>query len=140
MVCMFDFNRYTINDRNLGRLLSRITTTYNTELQLWKVCTGVFVIMTVKLLEHLWVEKHYINTVHLLFTCVDTCVQALHNTLQFSIIIFQMEHFFSLTPDAGAGEIPRKQALETVKNNIEWVQRNEDEIRKWLEANTDENN
>uniref|UniRef100_A0A3Q1IP30 Aminopeptidase n=1 Tax=Anabas testudineus TaxID=64144 RepID=A0A3Q1IP30_ANATE len=67
--------RYTINDRSLGRLLSQITTTYNTELQLWK-----------------------------------------------------MEHFFSLTPDAGAGEMPRQQALETVKNNIEWIRRNENEI------------
>lgn len=36
---IFFLNRYTINDRNLGRLLSQITTTYNTELQLWKVCT-----------------------------------------------------------------------------------------------------
>ncbi|XP_047467541.1 glutamyl aminopeptidase [Mugil cephalus] len=73
-------NRYTINDRNLGRLLNQISTTYNTDLQLWK-----------------------------------------------------MEHFFSLTPNAGAGEMPRKQALETVSNNIEWVRRNKDEIRKWLE-------
>ncbi|XP_070698575.1 glutamyl aminopeptidase isoform X2 [Pempheris klunzingeri] len=73
-------SRYTINDRNLGRLLNRITTTYNTELQLWK-----------------------------------------------------MEHFFSLTPNAGAGEMPRKQALETARNNIEWVRRNEDEIRQWLD-------
>uniref|UniRef100_A0A667XK05 Aminopeptidase n=1 Tax=Myripristis murdjan TaxID=586833 RepID=A0A667XK05_9TELE len=75
-------NRYTINDRNLGRLLTQITTTYNTDLQLWK-----------------------------------------------------MEHFFSRTPDAGAGEMPRKQALETVRNNIEWVRRNENEIRSWLESN-----
>ncbi|GLD56390.1 glutamyl aminopeptidase [Lates japonicus] len=75
-------NRYTINDRNLGRLLNRITTTYNTELQLWK-----------------------------------------------------MEHFFRLTPNAGAGEMPRQQALETVRNNIEWIRRNENEIRGWLENN-----
>ncbi|XP_039992322.1 glutamyl aminopeptidase [Xiphias gladius] len=75
-------NRYTINDRNLGRLLSRITTTYNTELQLWK-----------------------------------------------------MKHFFGLTPDAGAGEMPRQQALETVRSNIEWIRRNGDEIRGWLENN-----
>uniref|UniRef100_A0A6Q2YLK6 Aminopeptidase n=1 Tax=Esox lucius TaxID=8010 RepID=A0A6Q2YLK6_ESOLU len=60
-------NKYTINDRNLGRLLTRISTTYNTEPQLW-----------------------------------------------------QMEHFFKLNPNAGAGEMPRQQALETVKNNIEW--------------------
>ncbi|KAK9533236.1 hypothetical protein VZT92_008370 [Zoarces viviparus] len=75
-------NRYTINDRNLGRLLGRITTTYNTELQLWK-----------------------------------------------------MKHFFSLYPNAGAGEMPRQQAMETVWNNIEWIRGNENEIRGWLENN-----
>ncbi|XP_046874373.1 glutamyl aminopeptidase [Hypomesus transpacificus] len=74
--------RYTINDRNLGRLLTRISSTYNTELQLW-----------------------------------------------------QMEHFFKLTPNAGAGEMPRQQALETVRNNIEWVRRNKEEIGVWLESN-----
>ncbi|XP_073322847.1 glutamyl aminopeptidase [Pagrus major] len=75
-------NRYTINDRNLGRLPGQITTTYNTELQLWK-----------------------------------------------------MEHFFSQTPNAGAGEMPRQQALERVRNNIEWIRRNENEISAWLENN-----
>ncbi|XP_033844743.1 glutamyl aminopeptidase [Periophthalmus magnuspinnatus] len=74
--------RYTINDRNLGRLLSSISTSYNTDMQLWK-----------------------------------------------------LENFFSLTPDAGAGEMPRKQALETVKNNIEWMRRNQDEIKLWLDNN-----
>uniref|UniRef100_A0A9J8CVN2 Aminopeptidase n=2 Tax=Cyprinus carpio TaxID=7962 RepID=A0A9J8CVN2_CYPCA len=75
-------SRYTINDRNLGRLPSKITSIYNTDLQLWK-----------------------------------------------------MEHFFALNPNAGAGEMPRKQALETVKNNIEWRKRNLDEIRDWLKNN-----
>ncbi|KAJ7991052.1 hypothetical protein DPEC_G00293240 [Dallia pectoralis] len=75
-------NRYTINDRNLGRLLTRISSTYNTELQMW-----------------------------------------------------QMEHFFKLKPDAGAGEMPRQQALETAKNNIEWVRRNKEEITVWLNSN-----
>ncbi|KAM9355971.1 glutamyl aminopeptidase [Pholidichthys leucotaenia] len=78
-------SRYTINDRNLGRLLSYITTKYNTELQLMK-----------------------------------------------------MENFFSQTPDAGAGEMPRQQALETVRNNIEWMKRNEKEIAQWLESNVSE--
>ncbi|XP_061600220.1 glutamyl aminopeptidase [Cololabis saira] len=72
--------RYTIDDRYLGRLLTQISTTYNTKLQLWK-----------------------------------------------------MEHFFSLTADAGAGAMPRKQALETVRNNIEWISRNEAEIQAWLQ-------
>lgn len=50
-------------------------------------------------------------------------------------MVSQMEHFFNLTPDSGAGEMPRQQALETVKNNIEWLRRNEKEIRVWLENN-----
>ncbi|XP_076831506.1 glutamyl aminopeptidase isoform X2 [Brachyhypopomus gauderio] len=75
-------NRYTINDRNLGRLLTRISTSYNTELQLWK-----------------------------------------------------MKNFFALHPNAGAGEMPRKQALETARNNMEWVRRNREEIQLWLDSN-----
>lgn len=75
-------NRFTINDRNLGRLPARITSTYNTELQLW-----------------------------------------------------QMEHFFERYPNAGAGEMSRKQAIETVKNNIEWRKRNLEEIQRWLVNN-----
>uniref|UniRef100_A0A674IJQ5 Aminopeptidase n=1 Tax=Terrapene triunguis TaxID=2587831 RepID=A0A674IJQ5_9SAUR len=71
-------SRYTINDRNLGRIVS-ITQTFNTDLQLW-----------------------------------------------------QMENFFEKYPNAGAGKAPRKQALETVKNNIEWLKQNKGEIEAWL--------
>uniref|UniRef100_A0A8C8RPW2 Aminopeptidase n=1 Tax=Pelusios castaneus TaxID=367368 RepID=A0A8C8RPW2_9SAUR len=71
-------SRYTINDRNLGRIVS-ITQMFNTDLQLW-----------------------------------------------------QMENFFEKYPDAGAGKAPRKQALETVKNNIEWLKQNKGEIEAWL--------
>ncbi|KAJ1206147.1 hypothetical protein NDU88_001556 [Pleurodeles waltl] len=78
----FLVSRYTINDRNLGRLVSRITGTFNSDIQLW-----------------------------------------------------QLEHFFAKYPNAGAGATPRKQALETVKNNINWVKRNNEEIRLWLEDN-----
>ncbi|XP_069834611.1 glutamyl aminopeptidase [Dendropsophus ebraccatus] len=74
--------RYTITDRNLGRIITRISTTFNTKTQLW-----------------------------------------------------QMENFFERNPEAGAGETPRKQALETVRNNIEWVTTNKDGIKAWLEAN-----
>ena len=49
-----------------------------------------------------------------------------------------MENFFSLTPNAGAGEMPRKQALETVKNNIAWIKSNENEISGWLNSNVAE--
>ncbi|XP_077588151.1 glutamyl aminopeptidase [Stigmatopora nigra] len=50
--------------------------------------------------------------------------------------LWKMEHFFHLTPDAGAGVIPRQQALESVKNNIKWMGANQDEIRLWLEKNS----
>lgn len=74
--------RYTINDRNLGRLLTQISRTYNTALQKWK-----------------------------------------------------MEHFFALTPNSGAGELSRKQGLETVNNNIDWISKNRNEIKRWLDSN-----
>ncbi|XP_037686396.1 glutamyl aminopeptidase [Choloepus didactylus] len=71
-------NRYTLNDRNLGRIVT-IAEPFNTELQLW-----------------------------------------------------QMESFFAKYPEAGAGEKPRKQVLETVKNNIEWLKQNRNTIREWF--------
>uniref|UniRef100_UPI00398F0FD5 glutamyl aminopeptidase isoform X2 n=1 Tax=Pristiophorus japonicus TaxID=55135 RepID=UPI00398F0FD5 len=75
--------RYTINDRNLGRLISRISRSFNTQLSLW-----------------------------------------------------QMKDFFAKYPNAGAGEIPRKQALETVQTNIEWLKNNKVEIEEWLQYNS----
>uniref|UniRef100_A0A4W3HH61 Aminopeptidase n=1 Tax=Callorhinchus milii TaxID=7868 RepID=A0A4W3HH61_CALMI len=74
--------RFTINDRNLGRLIPRITTSYNTELQLW-----------------------------------------------------QMNELFYKYPDAGAGKVPRKQALETVETNINWLKNNKATIAQWLQDN-----
>ncbi|KAF3815516.1 hypothetical protein GH733_016469 [Mirounga leonina] len=71
-------DRYTLNDRNLGRIVT-IAEPFNTELQLW-----------------------------------------------------QMESFFKKYPDAGAGEKPRAQVLETVKNNIEWLRQNRNTIRQWF--------
>ncbi|NXK52704.1 AMPE aminopeptidase, partial [Chauna torquata] len=72
--------RFTINDRNLGRIVT-ISQNFNTDLQLW-----------------------------------------------------QMENFFEKYPNAGAGESPRSQSIEQVKNNIEWLKENKEEIRMWLEA------
>ncbi|XP_014676853.1 PREDICTED: glutamyl aminopeptidase-like [Priapulus caudatus] len=44
----------------------------------------------------------------------------------------QMLDFYAQHPDAGAGELPRRQALETVQGNIAWLQRNEADIIDWL--------
>ncbi|KAM8804243.1 glutamyl aminopeptidase [Rhynchonycteris naso] len=71
-------NRYTLNDRNLGRIVN-IADSFNTELQLW-----------------------------------------------------EMETFFKKYPEAGAGEKPREQVLETVKNNIEWLKQNRKSISEWF--------
>ncbi|XP_066134744.1 glutamyl aminopeptidase [Saccopteryx bilineata] len=71
-------NRYTLNDRNLGRIVN-IAESFNTELQLW-----------------------------------------------------EMETFFKKYPEAGAGEKPREQVLETVKNNIEWLKQNRQSISEWF--------
>ncbi|KAF0884395.1 glutamyl aminopeptidase isoform X1 [Crocuta crocuta] len=71
-------NRYTLNDRNLGRIVT-IAEPFNTELQLWEI-----------------------------------------------------ESFFKKYPEAGAGEKPRQQVLETVKNNIEWLKQNRNTIRQWF--------
>ncbi|XP_060042237.1 glutamyl aminopeptidase isoform X2 [Erinaceus europaeus] len=71
-------HRFTLNDRNLGRLVT-IAEPFNTELQLW-----------------------------------------------------EMETFFAKYPEAGAGETPRQQVLETVRNNIEWLKQNRETIRNWF--------
>uniref|UniRef100_G1PC96 Aminopeptidase n=1 Tax=Myotis lucifugus TaxID=59463 RepID=G1PC96_MYOLU len=73
-------NRFTLNDRTLGRIVT-IAEPFNTELQLW-----------------------------------------------------QMESFFKKYPEAGAGEKPREQVLETVKNNIEWLKQNRKSISEWFGA------
>ncbi|KAG8519425.1 Glutamyl aminopeptidase, partial [Galemys pyrenaicus] len=73
-------NRFTINDRYLGRIVT-IAEPFNTELQLW-----------------------------------------------------EMERFFERYPEAGAGETPRQQVLETVKNNIEWLKQNREAIANWFQS------
>uniref|UniRef100_A0A2R8M6Z0 Aminopeptidase n=1 Tax=Callithrix jacchus TaxID=9483 RepID=A0A2R8M6Z0_CALJA len=46
--------------------------------------------------------------------------------------LWQMESFFAKYPQAGAGEKPREQVLETVKNNIEWLKQHRNTIRDWF--------
>lgn len=47
--------------------------------------------------------------------------------------LWQMENFFEKYPNAGAGQSPRSQSIEQVKNNIQWLKENKEEIRTWLE-------
>ncbi|XP_067672727.1 glutamyl aminopeptidase-like [Haliotis asinina] len=45
----------------------------------------------------------------------------------------EVEAFFKQYPEAGAGDRPRKQALETIKSNIYWMKTYEDTIISWLQ-------
>lgn len=47
----------------------------------------------------------------------------------------EMEAFFELYPEAGAGEAARVRAKEKVKNNIQWLKNNKNDIAIWLEDN-----
>ncbi|XP_017785900.1 PREDICTED: glutamyl aminopeptidase-like isoform X2 [Nicrophorus vespilloides] len=47
----------------------------------------------------------------------------------------EMEAFFAKYPNAGAGESARKQALETVSNNIKWLEENKKSVEDWIKAN-----
>lgn len=46
-----------------------------------------------------------------------------------------MEEFFAKYPEAGAGTRGRQQALERVRTNIQWVEKNQAVIEKWLMSN-----
>ncbi|GJQ82073.1 hypothetical protein Trydic_g6945 [Trypoxylus dichotomus] len=44
----------------------------------------------------------------------------------------EMKDFFAKYPDAGAGASARVQALETVENNIKWLEKNTEVVESWL--------
>ncbi len=41
-----------------------------------------------------------------------------------------MNSFFASQPNAGAGALPRRQALDTVKSNINWATKQERDLVK----------
>ncbi|NWY00844.1 AMPE aminopeptidase, partial [Nothoprocta ornata] len=60
-------------------------------------------------------------------------IVTISQTYNTDLQLWQMENFFEKYPNAGAGETPRKQSIEQVKNNIEWLKENKEDIRAWLE-------
>ena len=44
--------------------------------------------------------------------------------------------FFRAQPEAGAGERARRQALESVENNIQWMESHYTTLAKWLQRET----
>lgn len=77
----FLVNRYTLNDRYLGRLIPSITSSFETDLKLK-----------------------------------------------------EMLAFFDKYPEAGSGKTARATAIETVSNNIKWVQKNSQKLEEWLDT------
>ena len=48
--------------------------------------------------------------------------------------IDEMNSFFDKYPEAGAGELQRHQAIDTVKENINWLKNNKNDINVWLDS------
>lgn len=48
----------------------------------------------------------------------------------------EVKDFFAKYPEAGAGAAGRKQALESIQNNIKWVQKHGAPLTQWLKNNT----
>ncbi|KAK9884995.1 hypothetical protein WA026_009224 [Henosepilachna vigintioctopunctata] len=48
------------------------------------------------------------------------------------IKLAEMENFFKMYPEAGAGTAARKRALENVRNNIVWLSKYKDTVDKWV--------
>jgi glutamyl aminopeptidase len=46
----------------------------------------------------------------------------------------EVEAFFAAHPAAGAGERARKQALEQIRNNINWLSNHQTVVQDWLLA------
>ncbi|XP_032593297.1 glutamyl aminopeptidase-like [Drosophila grimshawi] len=44
----------------------------------------------------------------------------------------EVQHFFKKYPESGAGASPRQQAIETIKDNINWLKENAADISSWL--------
>ncbi len=48
-----------------------------------------------------------------------------------------VQDFFAEHPEAGAGERSRKQALESIQNNIRWLKDHKSDIYEWLVENVE---
>ncbi|RZC34917.1 glutamyl aminopeptidase [Asbolus verrucosus] len=52
-----------------------------------------------------------------------------------NVKIDEMQHFFAKHADAGAGAAARRQALETVANNVKWLSKYKKTVEDWIAEN-----
>ena len=50
------------------------------------------------------------------------------------LVFPQVKAFFAKYPEAGAGATSRKQAIESIENNIKWKALNEKAVFDWLKT------
>lgn len=47
-----------------------------------------------------------------------------------------LKQFFEKYPEAGAGAAARKEAIQRIENNIQWLKNNEVKLNNWLSQNS----
>ncbi|GLV31099.1 uncharacterized protein CBL_12173 [Carabus blaptoides fortunei] len=62
-------------------------------------------------------------------------IPAITSTFSIEIKLDEINGFFKMYPEAGAGAISRKEALENVSNNIKWLKDNKAHVEDWLNDN-----
>ncbi|XP_076049754.1 glutamyl aminopeptidase-like [Oratosquilla oratoria] len=50
-------------------------------------------------------------------------------------LLQRVKDFFAANPEAGAGAMSRRQALEDIEKNIKWIEKNEERLYTWLTKN-----
>lgn len=52
-----------------------------------------------------------------------------------NIKLDEVKTFFAKYPEAGAGAAARKEALQRIENNIQWLDNNQQKVTTWLNEN-----
>lgn len=63
-------------------------------------------------------------------------IPAITSTFSTEMRLKEMKDFFAQYPEAGAGAMARKIALERVQNNIKWLETNSKSVSDWFNENT----
>ncbi|KAI5638874.1 peptidase family m1 domain-containing protein [Phthorimaea operculella] len=125
-------DRFTLNSRYLGNMIPGITHGFNTELRLKENPLGVPIVWDdVRSRWPRFVDRFTLNSRYL-----GNMIPGITHGFNTELRLKEMETFFSEYPDAGAGEAARRRALETVRNNIRWIESNQKPVADWLAAHT----